>query len=257
MIRIFLFFLTRRYGLTVRGLENIQSPGAKLILQSHPSHIDPQLLAVFIAQHCDFVPVISEKFLSIPVFGSILKAWNAVPVSDLKHGNRDPNVLKKIFSKVMDALERGKSVLISPSGQIAEAPYEKIKNKQSAHLLVGSLPANVRVVGVRITGLWGSMWSAAWMGERPNFIYSFAKAIFYVIANLIFFLPKRPVTFEFVDITEEAIDHAKLDRRTFNKYLEAFYNVNGPEEVRYVKHFFYAPRLERRYPKNLEKTAPV
>lgn len=238
--------------MTVLGLDCLKSSGAKLILQSHPSHIDPQLLAVFIDQHCEFVPVISEKFLRIPLFGSILRAWDAVAVSDLKHGNRDPDVLKKIFSKVMEALESGKSVLISPSGQIAEAPYEKIKNKQSAHVLVGNLPANAMVIGVRITGLWGSMWSTAWMGKRPSFIYSFAKGVFYLLANLIFFMPKRAVTFEFVDITEESRGQAKGDRRSFNKYLEAFYNANGPEEVRYIKHFFYAPTLKRKYPEDLE-----
>lgn len=248
MTRYFLFILLMRYRLTIKGLEYIKSPGAKLILQSHPSHIDPQLLAVFIDQHCDFVPVISEKFLRIPVFGSILRAWDAVAVSDLKHGNRDPDVLKKIFSKVMEALERGKSVLISPSGQIAEGPLEKIKNKQSAHVLVGNLPENVKVIGVRISGLWGSMWSTAWMGERPDFLYSFMKGVFYLFANFFFFLPKRPITFEFVDITEEVLEQAKSDRRTFNKYLEDFYNVNGPEEVTYIKYFFYAPKLKRKYP---------
>ncbi len=243
VIRFFLFILTRRYKVNVKGVEHIQASGAKLILQSHPSHIDPQLLAVYIAQFCDFVPVISEKFLRIPVLGTILRSWNAVAVSDLKHGNRYPNVLKKVFSKVMEALEGGKSVLISPSGQIAESSLEKIKNKQSAHVLVSNLPDDVRVIGVRIGGLWGSMWSVAWMGERPSFIFGFLKGIFYILANFIFFLPEREVSFEFVDITEEALEQAKLNRRSFNTYLEDFYNANGPAEAKYIKHFFYAPTL--------------
>jgi len=109
----------------------------------------------------------------------------------------------------------------------------------------------VRIVGVRISGLWGSMWSVAWLGERPSFEWAFLKGIFYLFANFIFFLPKRNVTFEFVDITEEAKQMASIDRNSFNKYMEDFYNVNGPEKVTYIKHLFYFPKLKREYPKNL------
>jgi len=245
------FILARRYNIKVKGINILRDSGAKLILQNHQSHIDPQLLGVFVAQHCDFVPVISERFLRIPILGSILRAWNAVAVSDLKHGNRDPHVLEKIFSGVTNALKQGRSVLIAPSGQIAHTPVEKIKNKQSAHVLVSNLPDNVKVIGVRVGGLWGSMWSVAWMGKNPNFLYTFLKGVFYLFANLIFFLPKRPVTFEFVDITEEAQLQAKSDRRTFNNYLQEFYNVNGAEEATYIKHFFYFPKMKRNYPANL------
>lgn len=255
LLIIFSFVLSRRYILNIKGLHHLQKPGAKLLLQSHQSHIDPQLLGVFVAQNCDFVPVISEKFLGIPLIGSILKTWNAVGVSDLKYGNRDPHVLKKIFSKIMDALNQGKSVLIAPSGQIAETPIELIKNKQSAHALVSNLPDNVKVIGVRVSGLWGSMWSVAWNGNRPNFLFTLLKGVFYLLANLIFFLPKRRVTFEFLDITEESKRKAELDRRSFNNYLEDFYNVNGPEEPTYIKHFFYFPKMRRVYPANLVKNS--
>jgi 1-acyl-sn-glycerol-3-phosphate acyltransferase len=254
MLSVFSFILSRRYTLNVKGVNLLRKPGAKLLLQSHQSHIDPQLLGVFVAQRSDLVPVISEKFLRIPIIGSILKSLNAVAVSDLKHGHRDPHVLKKMFSKIMDALKQRKSVLIAPSGQIANGPVERIKNKQSAHVLVSNLPDDVSVIGVRVGGLWGSMWSAAWMGKRPNFLLTLLKGLFYLITNLIFFLPRRQVTFEFVDLTEEAKLHAKSDRKTFNTYLEEFYNVNGAEEVTYIKHFFYFPKMKRKYPSNLTRS---
>jgi len=251
MLSVFSFILSRRYTLNVKGINLLLEPGAKLLLQSHQSHIDPQLLGVFVAQRSGLVPVISEKFLRIPIIGSILRSLNAVAVSDLKHGNRDPHVLKKMFSKIMDALKQGKSVLIAPSGQIANGPVELIKNKQSAYALVSNLPDDVKVIGVRVSGLWGSMWSVAWKGKRPSFLFTLLKGIFYLITNLIFFLPKRQVTFEFVDLTEEAKLQAKSDRKTFNTYLEEFYNVNGAEEVTYIKHFFYFPKMKRKYPSNL------
>jgi len=254
MLSFFSFVLTRRYKLNVKGEELLYKSGAKLLLQNHQSHIDPQILGVYVAQRSGLVPVISEKFLGLPVIGSILKSLNAVAVSDLKHGNRDPNVLKNIFSQIMEALKHGKSVLIAPSGQIAQTPLEKIKNKQSAFVLVSNLPKNVKVIGVRVNGLWGSMWSVAWMGKRPNFLTTLLKGIFYIIANLIFFLPKRQVTIEFVDITETALKESQSDRKSFNNYLEEFYNVNGPEKVTYIKHFFYFPKTKRKYPANLVKS---
>jgi len=253
MLSYFSFLLTRRYKIIVKGEELLHEPGAKLLLQSHQSHIDPQLLGVYIARRNGLVPVISEKFLRIPILGSILRSFNAVAVSDLKHGNRDPHVLTKMFSQIMDALKKGKSVLIAPSGQIAHTPVELIKNKQSAHALVSNLPENAKVIGVRVNGLWGSMWSVAWMGKRPKFLPTFLKAIFYINANLIFFLPKREVRFEFVDITETAKLQSQSDRKTFNTYLEEFYNVYGSEKVSYIKHFFFFPKMKRKYPSNLEK----
>ena len=247
------FVLTRRYKINLIGEEILETSGAKLILPNHQSHIDPQLMGVILSLRCDFVPVVSEKILKTPVISYFIKKFDAVSVSDLKGGNRDASVLKNIFSKVIDALKKGKSVIIYPSGQISHTPIEKIQNKQSAFVIVSSLPEDVRVIGVRISGLWGSMWSVAWKGERPDFLFAFFKAIFYFFANFIFFLPKRTVTFEFIDITEETKIKAQTDRRKFNTFMEEFYNVNGPEKASYIKHFFYFPKSKRKYPKNLMK----
>ena len=253
LVRIYYFILTRRYRITIKGMDMLEAPGAKLFLPNHQSHIDPQLIAVIAAQHCDFVPVVSESIVKIPVISYFLKKWNVVSVSDIKRGNRDPDVLKNICSKVIDALKRKKSVIIYPSGQISHTPNEKIHNKQSAFVIVSSLPKNTKVIGVRISGLWGSMWSVAWMGERPSFILTFLKGIFYFFANLIFFSPKRDVTFEFIDITDKAKEMASTDRRSFNNYMEEFYNDNGPEKATYIKHFFFFPKSKRKYPANLVK----
>ena len=252
-IRLYYFILTRRYRIIIKGKEILESKGAKLMLPNHQSHIDPQLIAVIVARVCDFVPVVSETIIKIPIIRYFLKKWNAVAVSDFRRGNRDPNVMKIIFAHVLDALEEGKTVIIYPSGQITHRPIEKIFNKQSAFIVASNILGNTKIVGVRISGLWGSMWSVAWMGQRPSFEWTFIKGIFYFFANFIFFSPKRTVTFEFVDITEEAKLKASIDRNSFNKYMEDFYNLNGPEKATYIKHLFYFPKLRREYPKNLMK----
>jgi len=115
------------------------------------------------------------------------------------------------------------------------------------------LDDNIRIIGVRQHGLWGSIWSRAWWGKSPNFFKVFALSVFYVLANFIFFVPKRSVEIEFVDITKEAKEKAHSStRQEFNKYLESFYNVKGEEKARFIKHFFYAPKLRREFPKNIK-----
>jgi long-chain-fatty-acid--[acyl-carrier-protein] ligase len=251
LVLLYNFILTRRYTINITGEELLKTKGAKLVLPNHQSHIDPQLMGVIMALNGDFVPVVAEKFLKIPIISIFIKQFDPISVSDLRGGNRDALVLKNIFSQVQNALKLGKSVIIYPSGQITHTPTEIIENKQSAYVVVSSLPNDVRVLGVRISGLWGSMWSVAWHGKRPHFLFTFIKAIFFFFANFIFFIPKRKVNFEFVDITEEAKLKAATDRHRFNNYMESFFNKNGPEKATYIKHLFYGFKSKRKYPKNL------
>ncbi len=235
----------------LKGVSLLKSKGAKLILPNHQSYIDPQLLAAITTQFCDFMPVVSERFMRIPIVGYFLRLWHAIPVSDLKHGNRDPHVLKNVYAQVMNAFTKGKSVIIYPSGHVTDTPYERIQNKQSAYLIVRNLPENVQIIGVRISGLWGSMWSMGWNGSKPNFILTFLKGAFYYLANLIFFIPKRDVRIEFIDINTESREQAKGDRYAFNNYLEEFYNIKIAHELIYCKHIFFLPQKKRIYPENL------
>ena len=60
------------------------------------------------------------------------------------------------------------------------------------------------------------MWSRAWMGKAPSFIKTFIKAKLYILANFIFFLPRRRVTITFIDITDEALEQdVELSDRYF------------------------------------------
>lgn len=238
---LYQFILSRRYRVSFKGLSLLSQPGAKLIFPNHQSHIDPQLIAVECYKYSDIVPVVNEKYFKIPVVRFFLKKFNAVAVSDFKGGNRDPHILKKIFSGVIKALEEGKTVIIYPSGQVQETALERIKNKQSAYTIVKQLPDGTKVLGLRITGLWGSSFSSAWTGAKPIFLKRFLIGIGYFFANLIFFSPKRNVEFEFTDITQDVIREAQGDRQSFNQFLETFFNHKGEEKAYFVRHFFFLP----------------
>ena len=246
------FVLSRRYKVTIKNIDLLKIDCGKLILPNHQSHIDPQIIGTVAHKYADIVPVVSENFFKVPIVRFFMKKWGAVPVSDISKSNRDPNYLQKITSQVIVELNKKKNVIIFPAGQLTNQGIEKIKNKQSTYAIVSQLPDDIKVIGVRFRGLWGSMWSKAWDGTLPVFMNTFLKGIFYFFANFIFFCPKRKVIIELEDITEEAKLMATKDRKTFNTFLEDFYNIHGVEEPTYIKHFFYFPTLKKKLPENIK-----
>ncbi len=249
---IFRFFLSLRYDVELKGEDLLKGNSARLILPNHQALVDPQIMGAYLYKYIDVVPVVTESFFNIPVLKTMLKMVGAVPVSDLTAGSRDLTVLDTIFNNVVKALKNNKNVLLYPSGQIAGQGYEKIFNKQSAWIITKNLPENTQVIGVRIRGLWGSMWSRAWNGKSPDFFKTFLKALFYVVTNGFFFLPRRKVTIEFFNITEQAKVKANESKNTFNNFLEELYNQPGEEKPLFLKHFFFASELKREVPDKIE-----
>jgi long-chain-fatty-acid--[acyl-carrier-protein] ligase len=145
--------------------------------------------------------------------------------------------------------------VIYPSGQIAGQGYEKIFNKKSAYHIVATIPADVQIVGVRISGLWGSMFSKAKTGKSPDFFVQFLKGFFYILANLLFFLPKRTVSIEFEDLTSITKEKVTLGQKPFNLFLEDFYNLYGEEPALFLKHIFYLPQSKRNVAEKISGSA--
>jgi len=249
---IYGFFLKLRYRIEVKGLEEIKGKKSNLYLPNHQAEVDPQIVMSIILLHDKVAPMISSTYYNIPVLKSFFKAMGAVSVSDLERGSRDINILKKLEDAAEIALTSDRSILLYPGGQLAGQGYERIFNKQSAYEIVKRMPEKSNVIGVRISGLWGSIWSKAWTGKSPAFVSTYLLTIGFVLANLIFFMPRRKVTIEFVDITKEAKRNAaQLDRRGFNTYLENFYNIHEEEKPLFLKHFFFGPKLNRELPKRI------
>lgn len=83
------------------------------------------------------------------------------------------------------------------------------------------------------------MWSNAWNGARPKLFFTFLKALWYLIANLFIFLPKRKILIEILDQTSTLKELSQGDLVSFNQYLEDFYNQRGEEKLNYLSHYFY------------------
>lgn len=225
----------------MKGAETVSRNSPVLYLPNHQALIDPVILLSQIYRFSTVSPVITEKYYNLPVLKWFLQRLGAVSVSDLEKGSRDTQVLKTITRSVYKVLRRNQSIVIYPSGQISGRGYEKIFNKKSAYHIVRNLPADAQIIGVRLTGLWGSMWSKAKTGKPPSLFVLLLKSFFYLLANLLFFVPKRPVSIEFEDITASAREKAAMGQKEFNSFLEVFYNLYGEETAFFLKHYFFLP----------------
>jgi len=234
--------LRLRYRILVKGSGILKNNSPVLFLPNHQALIDPVILLSQIFRFSAAAPVVLDKYYNMPILKWYFKRVGAVSVSDLEKGSRDTQVLESITRSVSDAFRNNRNILIYPSGQIAGQGYEKIFNKKSAYSIVGEIPENVQIAGVRITGLWGSMFSKASTGQSPDFAIQLLKGIFFVLANLIFFVPRRNVSIEFEDLTIVAKEKVKQGQKLFNEFLEEFYNQHGEEQALFLKHIFYLPQ---------------
>lgn len=254
LLKIFHGILKVRYKVRFEGTEVFAKPGAKLFLPNHQAQIDSQILGSFLFKHVDLTPIIAERFFENGILRALFNAMDAIPASDLTRGSRDTETLDKIFKGTMDALASGRSILLYPSGRHTGQGLERIMNKKSAWFVTSNLPDDVTVVGVRISGLWGSMWSNVYTGKSSRLFKNYFKGIGIVLANFIFFVPKRDVLYEFVDITEEAKRISKQGLKPFNDYLESYYNERGEEKVRFIKHFWFTGQPNRKVPAKIENS---
>ena len=228
------WIFSRRYAVAVEGTDaverlNVQTPGdSMLFLPNHPAMVDP-MLVVSMFWRIPLRPLADEAFFRTGfVAPTVLRTLGAVVVPDLrKHRSaQGASVARGLNDVVRKALVAGGNVIFYPSGHIqTEAGREDIGTRQLAYNVCRDLPTNVRVIGVRTTGLWGSIWSRKGRTSSPKFIPTLIKSVFLWLF-VCPFVPRRKVTMHVEDLTERAVGWAKLTRLEFNRKLEDWYNGN-------------------------------
>ena len=175
--------LTRRYRIRVTGDSAVRPFGHSetpcLVLPNHPAMVDPMLVTVTLGD-LELRPLCDEHFLDRGgISAAALKTLGAVRVPDLrKHRSAEgARIARGLTGVVTDALAAGKSVIFYPSGHIWTEPREEIGNRQLAYNVCRELPANVRVIGVRTTGLWGSIWGRKGRCASPAFALTLLKSV--------------------------------------------------------------------------------
>lgn len=234
-----------RYKVEVHGLEKLRNlKGPLLVWPNHPAYIDPPM----VLSHLQFGPtlrplVFSETYRS-PLFYPLMRIIEAGEVPNLSSHSRDAHrQTTEMIERVAEKLKAGDSFLIYPSGRLQRTGKEIVGGSRIAYELLQRVE-NVTVVLVRTRGLWGSRFGCAQTGDVPDLGWNSLKAFGWLLASLVFFMPRRKVT-----LTVEPIESAQLpigSKSKLNQYLEGYYNEDGGEEPKFVPyhHWFGARRFD-------------
>ncbi|MDR0369807.1 MAG: hypothetical protein LBH96_04830 [Candidatus Peribacteria bacterium] len=139
---------------------------------------------------------------------------------------------------ITEHLQQGENVLLYPQGTLAKQGYQSIIGKKSAFYACQAAPKDTKILAVSLRGLWGSRSSTAWNGKGPNLFLFLVKGVFFYIINLFFLLPKREITIEISEVSNELRQAEKAGLDIFNITLEKIYNVKGEESISYVSAFW-------------------
>ena len=231
--------LSLRYTVTATGLESIPAKGPILFLPNHPAIIDPVIVYSRLAGIRPR-PLSDERQMR-GVARIAAKVTNAVLIPDpTKDGAGALKGVRRGMETVVRALKDGDSVLLYPSGRIyrpSDKGRESLGGNSGVASILRAIP-DLRVVLVRSTGLWGSSFSYAATGSAPNLVRSLLRGLGAILANGVFFTPRREVRVEFI----EAADLPRsADKRVLNTWLEDFYNV-AQRPATGVPRFFWQGR---------------
>ncbi len=221
----------RRYDITLEGIEALDERGKTyLVLPNHPAMVDPMLVTAELWR-TPLKPLSDESFFHAGIVAPrVLKTLGAVAVPDLrKHRSRKgATIARGLGDIVRNTLEKGGNVIFYPSGHIqTEKDREVIGTRQLAYNICRELPQGVEVIGVRTSGLWGSIWSRAGRSESPSFVPTLAKSVALWLAVLLT-RRRRPVTIHIENLTSRVREWSKATRLEFNSMLEQWYNMpNG------------------------------
>lgn len=227
----------RRYKVTVEGMAaiigsnpNTQTPQTPkhplLVLPNHPAMVDPMLVGAEFWR-TPLRPLSDELFFKTGIVApTVLRTLDAVAVPDLrKHrSEKGASIARGLGGIVIDTLKEGGNVIFYPSGHIYTEDREDIGTRQLAYNMCKEIPEGVHVIGVRTTGLWGSIWSRKGRTSSPAFVPTFIRSVllWFFVAP---FIPRRKVTMHIEDLTDRVKDWSATGTRLeFNAKLTAWYN---------------------------------
>jgi acyl-CoA synthetase (AMP-forming)/AMP-acid ligase II/1-acyl-sn-glycerol-3-phosphate acyltransferase/acyl carrier protein len=222
--------LALRYRVAIRGLEAIRTAGRHgiLFLPNHSALIDPAILMAWLHPSFEPRPLADEHQVRRSVFGSIALLYGSRILPNLeRRGAEAAARTRAALTDIADGLRAGENILLYPSGRLKRGYLEELGSVSGVETLVKAVPG-VRLVLVRINGLWGSSFSIGHTGEMPSLGTAVWGGLKAIVLSGVFFVPKRSVTIEFAE--PEDIPRTG-SRAEINRYLEAFYNVNATRNL--------------------------
>jgi len=250
LLRVLFWRLARgilrlRYRVEVTGLEGLrQLRGPTLVMPNHPGYVDPPLVVSHLQGWLHLRPVVTASMYRIPALYPLMRLVDALEVPELAEHSHDARQQTLVMiDTIVAGLERGESFLIYPSGRTQRGEREVLGAARAAAEILARCP-QANVVLVRTRGVWGSRFSYAFKGRRPHLGRLALQGVGWMLANLLFFAPRRKVTMT-VDVAERGT-LPEDNRDALNRHLEEWYNRGGPEAPTFVPpHFLFGPRTHR------------
>ena len=240
--------LRLRYRITTDGCEQLERlSGPVLVLPNHPAYIDPPTVMSHTAAGVfqkglrqPLRPLVFSGTYRVPPLLPLMKLVRAFEVPDLSSASQEAaSRTAQLIDAVVERVQAGESFLIYPSGRLQRGNREVVGSARFVHELVSRCP-ELQIVVIRTRGLWGSLFSCAAEGRPPDLVPAVLRAAAWVLAGLVFFLPKRKV-----HLHVEVLSREKLplqSREAFNRFLENWYDADGGQEPVFVRYNpFFGP----------------
>jgi 1-acyl-sn-glycerol-3-phosphate acyltransferase len=250
IVQLFLRYIGRpltklRYRVEVEGLDQLRAiKGPALVLPNHPGHIDPVLVMTQLGAEIPLRPLVVSFMYRPPHLYPLMRFIDALEVPDMvAHSASAREQIEPLIRTVIDGLDHGGKFVIYPAGKIERNGLEQIGSTRAVPDILTQRP-DTTVVLVRTVGVWGSMTTFAPTGKEPNLAEKIVKAAGLILANLLFFIPRRRIkmTVEILD-PERLKKLPGLTRDKLNPVLEEWYNRGLTTEPKFVPyHFLFGPR---------------
>ena len=196
--------------------------------------MDPVIIFAFLWNKKKLSPVVTESYYNNFLLKWLFNSIGAIPIPDLTADKSKDLDTSAIVEKIKSALENNRNILLYPQWALARQWFQSIVGKKTAFYISQQAPKDTKILTVNIRWLWGSRSSRAWTWKSPNLALFILKGLWFIIANLFFFVPKRKVEIEIKDST--SILH-KIEKKwidTFNQELEKIYNAKWEEKLSYL-----------------------
>ncbi|MCH9608912.1 MAG: Bifunctional protein Aas [Chlamydiales bacterium] len=246
-----------RYRLKVKGYKEVISevlshPEGTIFLSNHTSMLDAILLLSVLWPRLKTRPIGADFIQRSSILRYFVEQYKIfyIPSFDSATNSYKRLLYEETFSEIVSCLKNKESLLIYPSGMLKVDASESIGGNSGVHDLLARAP-NSNVVLVRMTGLWGSNFSKALTGKSPDIVPTFLNGISILLKNLIFFTPRREVEIELETAPKDF--PRKADRLTLNRYLEEWFNRNGPEPLKLISFSRWGVHLPIVYQRPKEK----
>jgi len=212
-----------RYRIEFEGLDQVAERGRRgiLFLANHPALIDPVILSAVLYRRFRPRPLGDRGETARPGVRWVARHLRAIEVPDpvLDGAAAAPGIAAALDACVA-ALAAGDNLLLYPSGHLATSSREDLRGNSATHAIVERVPG-ARVVLLRLDGLWGSRFSRAVDGFRPDLGSALRSSARDLLLSGLLFMPRRRLRLEALELDDVP---RGVPREELNRFLEARFN---------------------------------